>query len=307
MKQKRDDTQSDKIVAYEDYAREFASNGALQSDRDHQTKEKQPSGALLVLIGAIAIIAALIFVLPGFKLTEVEVLGASQVDPALISYYSGLEKGQHLFQGWGGSVSSWLGFRYAEAERNVMNASPYIKTVRVQMDFPSKVKIQVNERVATSYMQLEDAAHILMDQEGYVLDIKEGKAPDGIPMLVGIPVKAAEIGSKINSPSLDSIDFALDLLDSIIRSDRASADSFSLLSCIEEIRVPGGDHSYLKINLLTSDTPIHAKLGDAYSLDDALNWLRYTIRTEKLDDLGAGVLDLSGEEYIFIRDVEEER
>lgn len=301
MKQKRDNKQSDKIVAYEDYAREFSSNDSPESN------EKRSSGGLLVLIGAIAIIAALVFVLPGFKLAEVEVSGASQVDPGLISYYSGLEKGQHLFEGWGGTLPSLLGFRYADAERSILEASPYIKTARVQMDFPSKIKIQVDERVATSYMQLEDAAHILMDQEGYVLDIREGRAPDGIPMLVGIPVKAAEIGSKINSPSLDSIDFALDLLDSIIRSDRAAVDSFSLLSCIEEIRVPGGDHSYLKINLLTSDIPIHVKFGDSYSLDDALNWLRYTIRTEKIDDLGAGVLDLSGDEYIFIKDIEEER
>lgn len=296
MKQSREDKRSDKVVDYEDYARELTSD---------ENDSKWHAGTLLVLLGILILVGALIFVLPGFKVAEIEVVGASQLDPDAILYYSGLETGQHLFTDWGGSLASWLGFRYASAEENISSASPYLKSVRVQMSFPSKIKITVVERVATTYMQLEDAAHILMDQDGYVLDIKEGKAPDGIPMLVGIQIEAAEIGSKIVSGSLESIDFALDLLDSIIRSDRAAADDFSLLSCIEEIRVPGGDHSYLKINLLSSEIPIHAKLGDSYSLDDALNWLRYTIRTEKIDNLGAGVLDLSGDEYIFIKDKEE--
>lgn len=298
MKQRRQDTQSNKVVAYEDYTRDLASD---------ELDQKHRGGAILVILGVLLIVATLIFILPGFKINEIEVEGAKQVDPGYIEYYSGLESGRHLFSEWGGSLSAWLGFRYAEAESRIKAASPYVKDVKVQMRFPSKVRIVVTERIATSYMQLEDAAHILMDNEGFVLDIKDGKAPDSIPLIVGVPVDAAEVGQKIVSPSLESIDFALDLLDSIIRSDRAATDGFSLLPCIEEIRVPGEDHTYLKINLLVSDIPIYAKLGDKYTFDDALNWLRYTIRSEKLDGLGSGVLDLSGDDYIFIKDIEEGR
>src|SRR5690554_7551389 len=50
-------------------------------------------------------------------------------------------------------------------------------------------------------------------------------------------------------------------------------------------------------SLLESEIPIHAKLGEEESFDDALNWLRYTIYTKKLDDLGSGVLDLRSEEH----------
>lgn len=287
---------------------------SYQTIVDHRAKReadgeeaKSNSGIILVVLGILILLMVSILILPVFRVNDIVVSGAEHVDAALIIESSQLDQGDHLFEDWGGSLVAWLGLRYGGAEERIHKASSYVQNVRVRMAFPGKIRISIEERIPTSYLALEDQAFILLDAKGYVLEFVDGEAPIGIPMIEGILVNAAEIGSLIQTDSIASIDTALNLIDSMIRSDRAASDDFSLLSCIKEIRAPGNDSSYLKIKLLESEIPIHAKLGEEESFDDALNWLRYTIYTKKLDDLGSGVLDLSGDNYVFIRDVEEGR
>lgn len=289
---------SEKVVSYKQIVKQHAEQNPVDSHF---------KSALLIVLGFVVLLAALIYALPAFHIKTVDVEGAIRLDEEAIIQDSGLVKGEHLLKDMGGSLSAWLGLRFSEAERLIMQSSPYVKSVRVRTKLPSGIQIDIEERVPSSYIILEDGAYLLMDTDAYVLEIREGVAPSGIPLMHGIVIDAATLGEQIVTPSIETIDAALTLLDAIIRSDRAANDSFSLLASISELRVPSADSLYLKVNLLESDIPIHAKLGDRLTYDDALNWLRYTIRTQKLDDLGSGVLDLSGSEYIFIRDVEEAR
>ncbi len=306
MKQKNNMTnKSAKVVPYRSLVERRERK--MAADMDRGGSESAGNGLLFVVMGVLILLFVSVWILPAFHVGDVVVSGAQQVDASMIQASSGIRKGDHLLADWGGSFSARLGLRYLEAEENIKKASAYIRKVRVRMHFPGKVKITIEERIPTSYIALDDSAYILLDREGFVLEIVEGEKPDGIPMIEGVVIEAAQIGQKIQTEAIGTIDTALNLIDALIRADRAAADNFSLLSCIREIRVPQDESTYLKIKLLDSLIPIHAKLGGAENFDDALNWLRYTVHSKKLDHLGSGVLDLSGDDYVFIRDVEEDR
>lgn len=297
-----------KVLSYRRLASEHQeqklADSAANSD---EAPKRDASGFFAVLLGILILIGVAVWLLPIFHVQEIVVQGASGVDRELLIDRSGIEIGDHLFRSWGGSPAAYLGLRYKEAEEQVMAASPYVRIARVRMSFPGKVVIGIEEREPTSYLALEDDSYMLLDREGYVLEIKDGAKPLGIPMIEGMLVRAAKTGEKVQVNSVASIDTALNLIDTMIRADRAADDSFSILSHITEIRVPGDDNPYLRIKLIESETQIHAKLGTQDRFDDALNWLRYTLQTKKLEGLGEGVLDLSGDDYIFVRDVEEGR
>lgn len=298
---RRPNRSSDKVVSVQSLPRKTDDAAA------DANQSRRRGGVVVLAVGVLLLVCVALFTLPVFRVNEINVSGAEQVDESGIIENSGLETGRHLFQGWGGSVSTWLGLRYESAEENIASEFPYIRTVRVRMGFPSKINITVTERVPGAYLALEDDANILLDTEGYVLEIEEGEVPEGIPLIEGVTILAARVGSRISTASIQSVETALSFIDAVMRSDRAASDNFVMLEHVLDIRVPGGDSAYLKVKLTDSPTPIHVKLGEVRTFDDALNWLRYTIRTNRLDDLGPGVLDLSGDNYIFIRDIEEER
>ncbi len=271
--------------------------GSISKDDSPPTK-RSISGLIIVLV-ILLIAALLIGLLPQFYTHEIEVSATRAMSMDQIRAASGLETGQHLFKGLGGSLRQLFSLRYGAAEQQLAAAFPYIRTVEVRLDFPSKIKIDVEERIEVSYLAIPDGC-VLVDKEGYALSILP-QPPAGIPLVEGITVRQMSIGKPLTVDLTESLNVALSLLGAIIDANKDTRSSVNLIAAARSIRPVSNRDVYLTLNLPTGDE-LTVLARASTDLTEDMIWLRFAIEQGALSDRGKGVLDLTGERKVFIPD-----
>ncbi|MDI6857593.1 MAG: FtsQ-type POTRA domain-containing protein [Dehalococcoidia bacterium] len=140
--------------------------------RDGQGSHRRLWRALLLLplLAAVTALGWFACQSPLLKVTQVEVVGAQTIDPALLAEASGL-KGQMLFL-----------LDSAGAETR-LKALPMVKDVSVERRWPGKAVLRVQERQPWGYWQVKDQLYVI-DDEGFVLD--NTRPPEEAPTIVHI-------------------------------------------------------------------------------------------------------------------------
>lgn len=127
------------------------------------------------MLGGIALAAAHS---PLLDVRHVRVIGAAHTDPEAIVHAAGLDRHHHLIDIRGAAVA-------AQVER-----LPWVRSVRVQVSWPSTVRLLVTERSPIAAMAATPGATphrwALVDGSGRVVDVVDGLAPPLI-RLVGVP------------------------------------------------------------------------------------------------------------------------
>lgn len=130
---------------------------------------------IILLISIITFVFIFIFRSNFFIINTINVDGNYIISNEEIINTSRIDIGSHIFN-----------YNKGKAEERI-SSFPYIKEVNIKRKLPKTVEIQIKER--TVYVQFNYlSSYILVDNEGYILEIKEDKVED-IPVFANFHIE----------------------------------------------------------------------------------------------------------------------
>ena len=276
-------------------------------DQDIMSKGRTPSGdrggrriIFFVVLIAVLLLAILVSALPQFYIKQIEVVGCEEISQDELLKSSGLTAGEHLFKNLGGGIIQLFTLRYGNIEKELSQDYPYISNIKIQVIFPSKVLFTVDERDKIGYAELPDG-YAVIDSEGYVVELSDGDAPAGVPLMEGLPVRASALGQKIDMTEGKGLNICITVLSAILAADenKNKTSDFSLFKCVKSIRSVQSGTTFLTLVPPTGSKELLVRIGSLKNITEDMSWLRYAAEQNKFDSVGDGVLDMSGEEFTF--------
>jgi len=269
-------------------------------DNKPQAKKSGRRAVFLSLLLAVMLLVLLVAALPQFYIRQIDVTGCSELSKEDLLAGSGLAVGDHLFKNLGGGIVQLFTLRYGNIEKELCKDYPYISDIKIQIHFPSKVLFVVKERQKIAYADLPDG-YAVIDTDGYVVELSDGKAPPGVPLMEGLPVRSSALGEKIDMTEGKGLNTCITVLNAVLAADENKSKSsvFSLMKCVRSVRSVQGGTTFLTIILPTAEKELLIRIGSLKNISEDMSWLRYAAEQNKFDSVGDGVLDMSGEEYTF--------
>ncbi|HEY5466074.1 MAG TPA: FtsQ-type POTRA domain-containing protein [Clostridia bacterium] len=259
--------------------------------------EKSRHIGLAVILAIIASIAAIVLLFPQFRCADIRVEGLRILNREDVLAASGLTIGQHLLTGLGPDPVRAFSLRYGGGEDRIAALSPYVRSVRIRMVFPSAIRIEVEERIEVAYLAIPDGC-VVIDAQGVAVEILYGTAPQGIPVIDGATVTSVVLGQALKVDDEASIRSAIVIMDAIIKSDREDG-KFSLFKAVAGLRSVDADTTYMTVVLPAKGDQLVVRIGTLDKIAETVDWLRGAIANGYCDGLGKGVLDLSGTQKVF--------
>jgi len=242
--------------------------------------KQKKKGYAWILIILLLIILAQVFVLfsPFFNIKYIDVLGSKKIAAKKIVELSGVCYGQNIFK-----VS------ILKAEQQIRNGEPYIDSIKVLRKLPNCMVIKVSERVPVGALEYM-GSYILVDRNGYALEITTDIRDKSIVELRGINLNRVTIGKKISEGELDKLKASLCLLSLLEKNN--------LISKVEYIDVKD-----TKNVIIFVDRRLDVKFGSAEEINSTalckyrLDFLKSII--DKIPENQAGEINLTADNPVF--------
>ena len=278
-----------------------------ETDQDRSLKDSRPpdkgGGRRIAFFAALTVILLMVILtvtLPQFRIEQIEIVGCSEISKEALLKSSGLTVGEHLLKNLGGGIIQLFTLRYGNIEKELSDDYPYISDINIRIVFPSKVLFTVAERKKIGYVELPDG-YAVIDTEGYVVELFDGDAPTGVPLMEGLPVRASALGQMIDMTEGKGLNTCISILSAILAADEnKSKDSeFSLMKCVQSVRCIQNGTTFVTLTLPANQKELLVRIGSLKNIAEDMSWLRYAAEQNKFESVGDGVLDMSGEEYTF--------
>jgi hypothetical protein len=254
----------------------------------------------LSCVSVILLCAIILTALPQMYVETIEINGCDVISQEEILNDSKISKGMHLFRNISGGIVELFSFRYGNIEYGLRKKYPYISDIKIQVELPSTVKIDIVERKRIAYINLPDS-YAVIDLDGYVVELVEGEVPSMVPQLNGLPVRSAVLGEKIDLVSNRDLNACLTVLGAVIAADdnKDSSSEYSLMRSIRAVRSIGNEAVFLLLYLPSTQKELLVRIGSLKDIREDMSWLRFAVEQGAFDNAGEGFLDMSGEENTF--------
>ncbi len=154
----------------------------------------------VTVIFLIIFICALAFVLYKlFQIREITVTGNENFTDEYVISLSGLEYDSSVF-----TIDE-------DAVLQVLCGQAYIKPVAVNIRYPDCVDIVIEERKKAAYVEKQTAL-LLIDYEGYLLEVIDNTEACNLPLIEGLHVDEFSVGKRLEVPG----GFKLSVLSSVL-------------------------------------------------------------------------------------------
>lgn len=207
---------------------------------------------IMLLLGA-----TLYFLMcPLFNIREIKVVGNSKISTNEIISLSEININENIFRIHIGEVK----------EKIKQNA--YIDSVKINRYLPSKIQIEVQERIAT-YMLEFASAFVYINNQGYILEISEQKLE--VPIIVGYKTELENIkpGNRLCEEDLEKLETVLKIVE--------TATSYEIENTITKIDIT--DKKNYTLLLETEKKTVY--LGDASNINTRILYLKEILEIEK--------------------------
>lgn len=252
----------------------------------------------VLVISALVVMLLMFIALPVFRIQHFSSNPLRFLDESRLLTISGLQRNQHFLSGLlNVDFAKTLRGRYVKAEERIKEQIPQVRDVEVKLAFPGRIHFYVLERLPVAAIQIPDGV-ILMDRDGMALDVKD-KVPDAVPVITGLQVKRAMIGSQVEVDLPRELSRALMILSSLVEADQSSQGELQLMPLLEEIRPASYQRVVLRLKLPESGKDLNLSCSQNVYLTNHFVWLRRVLAAGILDDRVPGTLDLSGRYQIF--------
>lgn len=236
--------------------------------RMRRQKRRRLVSYILAFLAVVAVAVALCLTVL-FRITSIEVAGATRYAAEELIQASGIQKGQNLFLADVGG-----------APEKIQSKHPYLSAVKVSRRLPARIVIEVQDASVACVAEW-DGKFLLLDSEGRVLELA-AKAPDGAPVCKGMQVKSAAVGEKVVLQDENQLGLFSQVAQAV-KDSGLSGTSAVDLSDAYNLKVVCSNKAGKQMTL---------KLGNANYLGKKLRFAKATI-DQKLADSEAGTFDLS--------------
>lgn len=251
---------------------------------------------LVMILACLVLILVLIFAFaPAFRVSKITVNGNVYISTQDIYAQSGIEYGSHIF-----AASGRPSLSYMYLERIMKENNPYIERINIHSAVPGEIIIDVTERQKIAYIGTPDG-YAAIDSNGIVLELCSEYNNDVRPIISGISVERAVLGQPIEIRNVSSFQKMVIVLGAILA---ASENNLSLNSDYvffdSVIEVRSLTSGYFFVTLYLPDGPVlQVKFDSTDNIINDMNWLVFAIESGGFENLPSGVLDMTGEEYIY--------
>ena len=252
---------------------------------------------VLLVISVITLIWSIAFH-PFFTVDTVIVNGNYELSDAEIMDELGIDYGSHM-----------LSIFYPR-ERSLINRNPYVQDISVIRRFPSTIEINVVERKRIAYLSTPDG-YISIDDQGTVLEISADYNADVRPLICGIDINSAVLGKKVDVLEDNSFRKMIIVLSAALSAGetydgaRSGNYDYVFFESIKEVRIVSSGIIFITVTL-PDGADLQVKLSNVNTISDDMHWLVYAIEENSFENLPDGVLDMTGDSYVY-REYEFER
>jgi len=225
-----------------------------------------------------------------FNITKFEVTGLKHYDKNKIIVATGIAIGSNGFKSIGNNVGDLVTLSYRNAEKQIADKFPYIKSATVVFSLPNKVKINIIERKPLFLID-NNGKDLVVDNEAYVLQYGKDGLKGSYTRLKGIKFDDFITGKTLKMINPSNFDYAKKVITAFVDSDKGSA--LKLLKSIKQINV--ADLS--KVSILIN-SGLNVNLGNLNDLDYKVSFFKEIYsRSLKSDD--KGYLDMTLKEPVL--------
>ena len=200
-----------------------------RQDKQADSPPKKRSNVIQGMFISIALICMLILVSasPIFAISTIEVSGGNFYKDSQIIDLSGLALGQNGFTSlFGDDLIKMFSFRCSEAERRIAESCPYIKNVQVKYSIPDVIVIQIEERSKSVVVPYVESG-LLIDEEGYVVDVIKSHRQSDLPVINGFTFDKYELGKKLAVRNEKCLEVVLSIINALRQADRDTPEKLS--------------------------------------------------------------------------------
>lgn len=229
---------------------------------------------ILILIATFIIITG-IFFSPIFSVKKIEVLGSTRFDKGYIVKKSELDLNKNI---------------YLLSKKNMKEKlleNPYIKNVEISVEFPSTLKVAINERVEVAALQYQ-GKYVLIDEEGVALRVEEDIKKADKPLFSGVKLTRVQLGQPTGIKEKE-------IFKSISRFINA-AENARIISNISEINIKDKNNIFI----LTTQG-IQVLIGKGENLEYKFLELNQILLNLYSKNITTGIIDMRFNGYPVYR------
>jgi cell division protein FtsQ len=201
-----------------------------------------------------------------FNIAGITVQGSTRYTPEDITSKSALILGSNAFKIMAADVNSLMNLRFGEAERNIRDNSPYIKTVAARFILPNRIRISVTERKPMALL-LFTGKDLLIDEEGVVLETIDKGVKNQLPVIKGLKADRFELGQVLALEKPDILHRIWELLQTMEEQDAEGDVKLRPMVSMIDAGNPAGIEIVIESRLTVN-------LGDLDNLNYRLMFLR---------------------------------
>ena len=258
---------------------------------------------ILHLLTITAVVIAIVFGMSiFFKVEKVLVSGCNKYSAWEVSEASGVEIGSNLM-----TVSR------AQISGNVISKLPYVGKVRVGINLPDTVNIEITELDVVYTIEDNAGDWWFMNDQGRIVEKTDKITAEGYTQVLGVKIEVPQIGQQAvakeeqtqtipateTSTDTEGDTTVLDVTVPTIMMGTAAAEKLSTaLTILQELSVNSvsGDVDSVDVTSQTSlelwyDERFQVNLGDLSQLNYKINALKATVK--QMESYESGHLDLS--------------
>lgn len=240
------------------------------------------SRLLLRLATVAAVVIALVFGISiFFKVDTITVSGAEKYTAWMVAEASGIQEGDNL-----------LTLDKVRASGKITAALPYVKSVRIAIELPGTVHIEIEELEVVYSIRDEAANWWLITSDGRVVTRADSATAGGYPNILGVQLSNPADGEQ--SVAAESTDGENPNPETVTGADRLRT-VLSILQYLEENTIIGQVASVDVTDLgdieLWYGQQYQVVLGNATELGYKISCMKSAI--DELEDYHSGILDVS--------------
>lgn len=241
---------------------------------------------LLQIGTVVAVVLALLFGMSiFFKVDNITVSGTNKYDVWTVRQASGIVDGENL-----------LTLSRARISGNILSELPYIDSVRVGIELPGTVHIQVQELDVVYAIQAQDGSWWLMSSGGKLVDTCSSADAEDYTRILGVTLSSPQVGSDAvayqEQAATDEEGNTVPI--TVYASERLSV----AVELTRHMEAKGliGTVSTVDVTSLTDiqmwyGTRFQMELGDSSGLERKVDALSQAVA--QMDDYDTGILDAS--------------
>ncbi|MCQ2504123.1 MAG: FtsQ-type POTRA domain-containing protein [Saccharofermentans sp.] len=242
---------------------------------------------MMALIGiTVFVIVLMLGFHPMFRIENISIEGNYAMTNEEIIEATGLNYHDHMLK--------VLAVNYSD----ILASNPYIRKINISINFPSGINISVEERRKLAYIKYADG-YFAIDAEGTVLELSSFDSEDAHPLLCGLDINNVVLGGRVDIEGDVNFQKLVIVLGAALEADQsADNEEYSFFENIREIRILPSNIIFVTV-IMPNGSELQIKFSDIDTIGDDMHWLMFVIEQGKLNDLSAGVMDMTGDQPIY--------